>query len=651
MRHPLLHLRRCPTFTILVLLGGLATLSAQSDYPVSAFDYRYGIEDPSLPDLENLNRLEVVLVAQGGVWTAPSQESDGTAETGVAPTAQTMVLGELPVDARFDGAGLLTVLRRIVRFYEAAGYSTYVIPAPDQVNARSGRDLRDGTRLELVIWPSQVGEVRSVAKGDRFDDANDIIVNNRKHRRIVRNSPLESADAAGEGDREDTFVRPPALDGYLDRLNRHPSRRVDASLAASSEPGQVVLDYLVNERKPWVVYGQVSNTGTDSVGEWRERLGAVHYQFTGNDDILSLDYVTANFDNSHAFLGSYEYPLWYPNLLDARVFGNWSEYTAEDLGLQEAKFEGESWVVGGELTSSPIQWKGLSVDVTLSGAWEQYQVAGFIALNDDEIKLQDGSAELFVGGASLDLRYRNPFLTASLSVGGEMNFKEVDEAELQELGRTDVNDDYLFFEMSSSASTYLEALIFGENWRDTSDWKSSLRANELFFRASGQWTPDDRLPAQKQYSVGGFFSTRGYPESTAVGDSGFALTGEYRLHLPRLLKPYSAYDADARPAPLFGRFNLVPPQPLANPDWDFVIRGFVDYAETFNNDVPSSVSSLETDKELFSIGVGAELSLLSNLTLRMDWGYVLKTVEESNEPINDAEEGDSRFHFLATLSW
>ena len=75
------------------------------------------------------------------------------------------------------------------------------------------------------------------------------------------------------------------------------------------QPGEVNLDNLVSEVRPWYAYAQVSNTGTKQTDPWRERFGFVHNQLTGNDDVLSIDYLTAGFEQSHAIVGSYELPV------------------------------------------------------------------------------------------------------------------------------------------------------------------------------------------------------------------------------------------------------------------------------------------------------------------------------------------------------
>lgn len=81
---------------------------------------------------------------------------------------------------------------------------------------------------------------------------------------------------------------------------------------------------------------------------------------------MQLDYLTAGFDESHAVIASYQRPIikdrfWF------RLFGNWSEYTASDVGLAGIDFEGESFQFGGELIYNVFQHRDWFIDV-LGGA-------------------------------------------------------------------------------------------------------------------------------------------------------------------------------------------------------------------------------------------------------------------------------------------
>jgi len=61
----------------------------------------------------------------------------------------------------------------------------------------------------------------------------------------------------------------------------------------------------------------------------------------------------------------------------------------------------------------------------------------------------------------------------------------------------------------------------------TSDWQGMVQnmstlAHELYFSLHGQYAFNNRLVPQAQDVAGGMYSVRGYPESFAAGDSGFA---------------------------------------------------------------------------------------------------------------------------------
>ena len=105
-------------------------------------------------------------------------------------------------------------------------------------------------------------------------------------------------------------------------------------------PGTTRLAYHVAEQKPWLVYAQVGNYGTEGTTEWRERFGFSHNQLTGNDDVLRLDYVTGNFDEVHAGFGSYEVPIWRLDRLRLRGYGSYSEYDASEVGARPARLPG-----------------------------------------------------------------------------------------------------------------------------------------------------------------------------------------------------------------------------------------------------------------------------------------------------------------------
>ena len=52
-------------------------------------------------------------------------------------------------------------------------------------------------------------------------------------------------------------------------------------------------------------YSQVTNISTSSTADFCQRFGLLHYNMTGGDDILSMDYLTGDFDSVHGVTANY----------------------------------------------------------------------------------------------------------------------------------------------------------------------------------------------------------------------------------------------------------------------------------------------------------------------------------------------------------
>ena len=598
---------------------------------------------------------------------------------------------------------------------QAGYYGIVVVADPDQIDLFSGEDLREGeSSLSLQIWFSKVVLQRTVGKGERIKGEEDLL-NHPLHQAILEHSPfpfdvaaknlkaedvdvedstpeeleaeeLEDAEAINEADTEaineadakqvdtaaeqadtkeaDTEEAPvaeaaapvgflidkPALDNYIERLNQHPRRRVDVALSAAGEPGEVVLDYIVSESKPWLVYAQVSNTGTEATGDWRERIGGIYYQLTGNDDILTLDYLTAEFDEANAFLASYEVPLLKPDYLKLMVYGSYSDFAAENLEIPVPDATGETITYGGEWVYTPFYYKGHSISTIIGLKYEDIEVDG-VSIG------QEGSVKLLSPYVRLQASREKQVHRSLLSVGYETNTDTgYDAEELQGLGRLGSTVDHDLLTFNLYQSFFLEPLFPGYRQVQPDKWLANSLVHEFAFSLRGQYALDDaRLITQKQYYAGGFFSVRGYEESAARGDSGFIGSAEYRIHLARLLRPASMLEEvdteqQAGDAAVRKRFNYRAPNLYGLPDWDLLVRGFVDWASVSFND--SDNYPQEVDQDLLSAGVGVEFQYRDHLNLRLDFGVVINELEDfTDQPIEDAESGDSRLHVLATYSF
>jgi hypothetical protein len=499
-----------------------------------------------------------------------------------------------------------------------------VSPHPEDIGPQA-QDLRaeGNTTLRLVIRIGRVADVRTLASGDRLRSGE--LINHPQHVEIRQGMPLKTGD----------LLRKNALDNYISYLNRHPGRRVDIALSPARQPGGAVVDLLVAENKPWTVYGEVSNTGTEETSEWRERFGFSHNQVTNNDDILSLDYVTAGFDAAHAVIVSYEAPLFDVRRVRWRATGFWSQFTASEVGFAGEAFEGDEWSGTGELLFNVFQHKELFVDL-IAGVRYQSDSVRNTTLGDD------AREQFLLPLAGVQVQRSTEAATTSALVQYEINVLDVDRDQLRQMGRLldDASGSFTGTEhfsrvvFDASQSLFLEPLLWREEWESGRDPAKASLAHEVYLGLQGQWSPDRNIP-QFERTAGGLYSVRGYDESVVAGDTVVILNVEYRFHVPRV------FTIEPSPRRIAGRpFRYAPQQLFGRPDWDWIIRGFFDYAQTYNVD---QQETFEGDFELMSVGLGTEVLYKRHVNIRLDWGLVLRGAGDR------ADAGDDRLHIVATF--
>ena len=597
-------------------------------YPVSELRLRYFREHPGHPALEVLYALEVELGIDDGAYVAP-REGVETVRLRVAD------IGRAGIGVMSKSA-INQVASVIFNEFRSRGIIGVVVaPSDEQIDRDTHEDRRelDGDEsLTLDIYTGVVVQVRSIASGTRFPKEDR--VNNPAHARIRKNSPVQpwrpepaehdAEEPATHGPRRD-LIRRDLLDSYTLRLNRHPGRRVDIAIAPAFETGEAALDYLVAESRPLSFYFQLSNTGTKETDTWRERFGLVHNQLTNNDDILTVEYITAGFSQAHALVASYEAPVGRLERLRWRAFGSYSKFTASDVGLAGERFTGEGWTAGGELILNVFQQRELFVDLFAGARWENVEV------NNEVVSIQ-GREDFFIPrvGARAERRADEWTLEGQLAL--EFSVSDVSGAgvdEMTKLGRLAPDEDWVVLQWSLGTSFFLEPLLSGSDGE-----RARTLAHELAFNLRGQYAFDNRLIPNTEQVVGGLYSVRGYPESITAGDTVVIASAEYRFHLPR------AFEIEEEPRSLFGRpFRYAPQQPYGRPDWDLILRGFVDAARVVNSDR----QAFESDQDLLGAGVGVELLLYRNVSVRMDWAAAIEEIEGS------VKSGSNRFHFVFTF--
>jgi len=626
-------------------------------YPISRFVVMYAEEHPDQPPLAKLLPVRVQLGRLESGYAAPSPglpseslEIGGPDDGGEVRSFHATAIGSI-------GQQLLREL------HQSHLLGVYVAPHEADLDLANESDRRapGDTEMRLVISVSRVRQIRTVAIGDRIDT--DWRVDNVIHQKIREGSPIQPDASATEGPTD--LVRKDLLEDYLFRLNRHPGRRVEAALSATSDGEGAVLDYRVFEVKPWFVYARSSNTGSSRLTKWQQRFGFVHNQTTGRDDILSLEYTNAGLDDLNAVSLSYEAPWfsrerpsWYrgrlgesrwlswfdrdklpwPGLdrLRWQLVGEWSRFQSAELE-DKSRAGSEDWTLGGRFWYGLFQHRAFFLD-----AFAGYQARGIARYNNATFRT--GRATLHVPELGFRFERTNEYSNLRGTAHWDANLAPIDDEQLANLGDNQMPDDKwnaLYWDMGFT--TYLEPLLNAKAWEDPATARTSTLAHELALGLRGQYAFHYRLIPQASQVIGGLYSVRGYPQSAAMGDSVYLGTIEYRFHLPRSLP----IRRSPLQLPWIGDFRIAPQQVYGRADWDLVVRAFLDAGYSVRNKGPvMEAEEVEDPDTLLGTGLGLELRLRNNLVVRADWGRALLSSHSINNP---TKAGNDEFHFLFSL--
>ena len=603
---------------------------------VDTFVVEYRDPWQDLPSLEDLLPINVALRQTPTGYAAP--------RPGEKPWP--VAIGAEAAPAAFHASALGAIARAVLgKLHDRGLLGVYVGPNPEDIALREERDLRDegNHTLRLEVWVGRIQNVRTVAVGDRR--GSDWKINNPAHRAIRKGSPLSPTLEGEEGTTD--RVDPRRLEDYLYELNRHPGRQVEAALAASGDDQGITLDYRVYEERPWNVYAQASNTGTERTSLWQTRLGYVNRQLTDRDDILSINYLNSGLEDVHSIQAHYEapwfgprranwmnpeprepallrwlnrdrIPWWGVSRLRWHVTGGWTRIESDIVGELPGGFDAvdsllsSDWHVGGGLRYNAFQYRNFFLDLTASTRFRGVELDNKSAGN-----LSDVTLALVDLGLAFDRN--NAYSTFYGRVAGEYSTALGNPSEYLDefgggLGRAATDSEWWVIQFEGGASYYLEPLLFGRWWRDPETPRSSTLSHEISIGGRGQYAFDYRLIPQSSQVIGGLYSVRGFPQGVAVGDSVYMGTAEYRFHLPRAL-PISQTPLKL---PWVGDFRLAPQQVYGRPDWDLIFRGFVDAAQSIRNN-PQLASGTELNQFLVGAGAGIEFVYKGNFTARVDW--------------------------------
>jgi hypothetical protein len=523
----------------------------------------------------------------------------------------------------------------------------YVAPSPADIDADTGGDVRaeGSTDLHLVVHTGRVQAVRTFLAPVVASTAPAATAQPSDDQVIAANSPLQPVGAGDPLDKN-------KLDSYLAELNRLPGRMVDAVVTPTLTPGAVNLDYLVAEARPWTVSSDFSNTGTKDTGEDRQHFAFADYQLTGRDDVLLVDYLTSGFSNTNAASGSYEGRMPFLEQTRWRIGGNWSTYKADQFGFttvvdpndptnaktvtDKLQFSGTQWEVNGALLQHLIGEPGFFLDGYLGARWMQIDVVN--------IGPEFGAnMPFFVPslGVTLDRAWSTLHLQGRLgfeqSVPAIAGTNSSDIREFSDASRANLDNDWRILSLDLGGSLYLQPWFHGTPFFYPRPLRPREMTQELAWRFAGQTSLGTRVIPQVEGVLGGASTVRGYPQSIVSGDSFVNASLEYRYHIPLGFHSVVPWQI-----PWFGVFRPGPDASLRMPDWDLVLSTFSDWGKVYN----ASKVVGEYNDSLASLGLGIEVIVRRNFSVRLDYGFALIAVPTSNVSVGDGEA-----HFAALLRY
>ncbi|MBS0604930.1 MAG: ShlB/FhaC/HecB family hemolysin secretion/activation protein [Verrucomicrobia bacterium] len=589
-------------------------------YPVSQIYFEFHQSHPKQPPIEELEKIEIPFYEEGDVlYGAEMQDRRPPASELKEMTIQ--CLNGSGQTMQLTQSALEQILHEVYNFFLARNIDWTVVYIPNYEIATDGRDLRKNkdTALTIVISTPIVKDT-SVKFVDPNNSSKEID-NSTLSQKICNKLPLSLPDPSTgyPGD----FINSNLLNNYLHSLNRHPERRVDLEIGPTGQLGEVALDFVVTQKRPWHFYFNANNNVPKPIDRWQESVGFIHTQLTGNDDILKLNASSDSCDKFYSIDASYEAPFRGSIGTRWQLSGSYSRFLSAEFALPQNLFVGTQAIFNGEIITNIAQWDKLFLDFVADLQYRHIHNQGHIFFSS--------ATKNFIlpqiGLKAVQLK-RETKLIASLSLQSTMSslFWDV-RKNLDNLGRTDLSPNWAIVQAGLYGSFYLEPLF------QKSERVKHL-ANEIVVVGQLQNAFNQRLIPELEGILGGLYTIRGYPQSTVSGDNLYMGSFEYRFHLPQVLGPNP--NACTK---IFGKsLRWAPAQPKGETDWDFVIRAFYDVGQTTVN----QRRSFERNYLIMGSGLGAELVVWQNIFIRGDWGHAFRSA-------NGISSGHNQFYFSSTV--
>lgn len=494
------------------------------------------------------------------------------------------------------------ILHEISAHYQEVG-----IPATRAVVTKDAfYDSRSGKGLLIKILEGKISEVRIVQ--DKLSGR----LLERKIKKIEQAAPLV----------EGAIIDSKKLDVSLGLMNRFSRQYIQPILVPENKG--IVLEYRVQQKEETAIKSKLDNYGSERTGEYRAFASLDNCNVLSVDDRLTLKALTSVEGDSSYYAADYSSPLDITSSKRIKVSGIYSRYNAQDVGLGTSGIDFEGVSKSG----------AISYEQTLAsnkgGYLDAFIEARILDVEQDQtsVGVPEGSAKYFLPSAGF--KYSKTGVDASFILGSkiETNIPSVLDTpsgeRLNNLGRLNTENNFVTASLYGAYQAYIDKAL----------GLPKKRAHSIEFSGSVSDSLGSRVPPSFLGVLGGYNTIRGYPMSSASGDSTAYLKLDYKLLIPRILDVI----------PDQSGFRSRPRFEGDLPDWDLTLGGFTDFGVVKNNDP----LFYETDDQLWSAGLSLGANYKDSLAVKLEYGWVLR---ELITPFRQVDNGDGKFYLSLIYNW
>lgn len=461
--------------------------------------------------------------------------------------------------------------REIILYYREQHHPVVMVFVPEQT-------VSNGI-LQLVVIEAELGKV--VVKGDDCFTSMDCFPE------WVR---IESGDTIDER----------ILLQDVSWMNTNPFRRVNVLYTPGEVNGTSDIELLVTERRPWRIYGGGDNTGTPLIGKERWFVGCNVANVFAPNNIFTYQYTTSsNFRKfqSHTF----QYLASFPWRNSLSIFGG---YATANPSFGPFTTHAKTSQISARYTM-PQWWVNCSrySQLNLDFGFDYKTTNNNLIFGEDNIPVSKKTVWISQLTFSLQHAYNRNWLR--IQDGLELFWSP------GRIFRHQSNEDFESLRPGATASYFYGKFSCSHEIVLPYTWSFWGQGRLQLSNAS--------LLASEQFSLGGFYTVRGYDERIVNGDSAYCLNLELRS-LP--FSPLARYCSE--------RF----------PQDSLVVLAFLDVGRAWDHE---QIPGFPKSQTLVGTGPGLRYHIGAFFSARFDIGIPLLHAKGQTDAL--------RIHFSALFNY